>query len=129
MTKTFHFVYNSYIYWLMYSVKLLRYQLCKASYIFVRYKMWCILFYMILFSCLSNGIYHLGGLMLSLLCLIAVRFRALTSGSIVKISHSDLLYKVVIFWSLIKLSQTVTVLRVQNVVYCEILLHKYGWVL
>lgn len=52
---------------------------------------------MILFSCLSNGIYHLGGLMLSLLCLIAVRFSALTSGSIVKISHSDLLYKVVIF--------------------------------
>lgn len=43
---------------------------------------------MILFSCLSNGIYHLGGLMLSLLCLIAVRFRALTSGSIVKTDFS-----------------------------------------
>lgn len=66
--------------------------------------MFCILFYMILFSCLSNGIYHLGGLcyhVISSLSDISVSFSALTSGSMMKISHSDLLYKVVIhvYWS------------------------------
>lgn len=52
---------------------------------------------MILFSCLLNGIYYLGGLMLFFFCLIVVRYSVFISGLIVKIFYLDLLYKVVIF--------------------------------